>query len=156
MEKVTNFNDTVFAEDVIPASSKVVFSKETPVKNTPKKKTASPKTYTDFKFSYMGDEVSVKFKKNVFNKDRDGNDCWVYGLTCSADNEILISTHSFSGKPLTKNQIKNTFAHELVHYILDAGQYIDETSNEPMVEWIAKSLLMTVFNMNSEINKYFK
>lgn len=156
MEKVTDFDNTIFSEDVIPTSSKVVF-REGDKKVTPKKKTSTETSkYKDFTFEYMMEIYKVHFQKNVKTIDETtGESFWIYGNTCSEERIINISTHSSRGKLLTPTQIKTTFCHELVHIILSSGQYFDETQNEPLVEWIAKSLMMTIFS-GSDIEKNFK
>lgn len=161
MEKVTDFDNTIFSEDVIPASSKVVF-REGENKTTSKVKKSNVmapsrhKEYKDFAFVYMMETYKVHFQKNVKTTDETtGESFWIYGNTCAEDRIINISTHSCTGKELTPSQIKTTFCHELVHIILSSGQYFNETQNEPLVEWIAKSLMMTIFS-GSDIEKKFK
>lgn len=161
MEKVTDFDNTIFADDVIPASSNIVF-REGEKKATSKAKKSNVMTpsrhkeYKDFAFVYMMETYKVHFEKNVKVIDEtNGESYWIYGSTCTEERIINISTHSCKGKQLTPSQIKTTFLHELIHIILSSGQYFNETSNEPLVEWIAKSLMMTIFS-GSDIEKNFK
>lgn len=162
MQKITNFNDTVFSEDVNPSNEKIVFPtspkmrKEgttTKVKKTAKKSTAmvksNNKVYKDFTFDFMGDTYEVNFHDGVY--DVEDNQHWIFGNCCLADRVINISTKTQYGKPLSNNQIKTTFTHELTHIILESGQFYDESYNEHLVEWIGKCISMlfltdTIFN----------
>lgn len=165
MEKITNFNDTVFSEDVNPTNEKIVFpssikmKKEgtsTKVKKTAKKSTAmvtaNNKAYEDFTFDFMGDTYEVNFHDGVY--DMNDNEHWIFGNCCLAERVINISTKSQYGKPLSKNQIKTTFTHELTHIILESGQFFEESYNEHLVEWIGKCISM-LFLTDTRFNKIF-
>ena len=41
---------------------------------------------------------------------------------------------------MDKSEAKITLLHELIHAILDEGQYHNSSENEPMVEWLARCL----------------
>lgn len=41
---------------------------------------------------------------------------------------------------MDKNDAKIALIHELIHAILEEGQYSDPSSDEPMVEWLARSI----------------
>ncbi len=165
MQKITNFNDTVFSEDVNPSNEKIVFPtatksrKEgavTKVKKTAKKSTSvvksNNKNYEDFTFDLMGDTYEVNFHDGVY--DVEDNKQWIFGNCCLADRVINISTKTQFGKPLSKNQIKTTFTHELTHIILESGQFYDESYNEHLVEWIGKCIAM-MFLTDTRFNKIF-
>lgn len=41
---------------------------------------------------------------------------------------------------MDKSDAKITLLHELIHAILDEGQYSNASNDEPMVEWLARCL----------------
>jgi len=41
---------------------------------------------------------------------------------------------------MSKSETKITLLHELLHAILDEGQYFAQSEDEPMVEWLARCL----------------
>lgn len=65
---------------------------------------------------------------------------WAYGTCNSAANIITIATKGIDGKPLKDDVLKVTLLHELIHAILNEGQYRNSSSDEPQVEWLAKCL----------------
>lgn len=62
------------------------------------------------------------------------------GSTNPAAHRITLAKLDFDGKPMDKSEAKITFIHELIHAILDEGQYSTQSADEPMVEWIARCL----------------
>lgn len=65
---------------------------------------------------------------------------WTYGTCDSATCTITVSTKGIDGKPLKDDVIKISLLHELVHAILNEGQYRNSSNDEPLVEWLAKCL----------------
>ena len=51
-----------------------------------------------YKIDILGDKYTVEFVDKVFN----GEDKWVFGLTCTDQLKILVSTCTEDGVPLTK------------------------------------------------------
>lgn len=144
MEQVKNFDDTIFAENVIGENDVIKFprdhhrngSSSTEPKSKTKKKVS--KVYEDFDFDLFGDTFHVHFQDQVFSKEN--NNYWVFGHSNYANLEISLSTKRQNGMPLLHQQIKQTFIHEVVHMILESGQFYDESYNEALVEWIAKCI----------------
>lgn len=62
----------------------------------------------------------------------------VDGLTDSTNRVISICTKQ------TKNEIEITLLHELIHAILNTGQYLQSSKDEPMVEFLARSFLALI------------
>lgn len=85
------------------------------------------------KFELLGTKYSIKFIDDI--SDQEGNQ--VFGCTNSSTREIFIAK-SVEGKTVPYNEIEITLLHELVHAILMTGQYIEENSNEALVEWVAR------------------
>ena len=158
MEKVTNFNDTIFAEDVVPTGEKIVFPRESKPRTGGKekamssKKSPKQKKYEDFTINLFGDDIDVCFHDKVFS-DTDP-EMWIFGNCNFAERVINISLQSPSGRLLTSNQIKQTFVHEMVHIMLESGQYYDQSYDEGLVEWLAKCINMMFFS-NTTLAKHF-
>lgn len=89
-----------------------------------------------YKIDILGDKYTVEFVDKVFNSE----DKWVFGLTCTDQLKISVSTCTEDGVPLTKEQIRITLLHEIAHAICFAGCYYGYGEDEPFVEFIAKSL----------------
>lgn len=161
MEKVTNFNDTIFAEDVVTENDNIICSPYTkyPKRNNGKqaskpsnKKNTKQKKYENFTFNLFGDDIDVCFHDYVYS-DEDP-DRWIFGNSNFAEQVINLSTKKPSGNPLTSSQIKQTFIHECMHIMLESGQFYEESYNEALVEWMAKCINMIFFN-NIELSKKF-
>ena len=41
---------------------------------------------------------------------------------------------------MSKDDMKLTLLHELIHAVLDEGQYGNVSADEPMVEWLARCI----------------
>lgn len=153
MEKVVDFNDTVFAEDVVPVGAKINFPREnSKSKATSNKKAPKQKKHEDFTINLFGDDIDVCFHDKVFS-DQD-NTQWIFGNCNFAERVINISLQTPSGRNLTDSQIKQTFVHEMVHIMLESGQYYDASYDEGLVEWLAKCINMMFFS-NVTLAKHF-
>lgn len=62
------------------------------------------------------------------------------GTANSATHRITLAKLDYDGKPMDKDEAKITLIHELIHAILDEGQYHNASADEPMVEWLARCL----------------
>lgn len=51
---------------------------------------------------------------------------------------IKIRLLNREGKPVPKKELEITLLHELFHAILDEGQYLNNSMDEPLVEWLAR------------------
>lgn len=76
--------------------------------------------------------------KKTESKNKDKH--WIFGHSSLMEKTVRVSINDDKGKPIDTETIQNTSLHELVHSILTTGQYLDETRNEPMVEWITMSI----------------
>lgn len=65
---------------------------------------------------------------------------FAFGETNSARHIIQIATKGPDGEPLNDDIIEQTLIHELIHAILNEGQYLAYSDDEPLVEWLAKCL----------------
>ena len=63
-----------------------------------------------------------------------------FGL-CDPDRRIIIiGLKDVDGKPYPKEQVLNTLKHELMHMVFFEGQYLTCFNDEPLCEWLAKSI----------------
>lgn len=89
--------------------------------------------YLDKEIDLFGDKWQIKYVDEI----SDEGDNKLYGTTDYGTHIIHIAT-KVEGKPLEKEAIRITLLHELNHAILQAGQYCEISTDEPLVEWIAK------------------
>lgn len=88
-------------------------------------------------FNIFGTKYRIKFVDNVLDEESN----WIYGKTDATSKEILISTKLSNGKDVQENEILITLYHEIIHAILLIGQYVNSSSDEPLVEWLARCIL---------------
>lgn len=92
------------------------------------------------KFKFMDSVWTIKFVDRVELMDGQDPESTNFG-TCDADKRtITIGLKDRGGKPYPKEQIMQTLRHELMHMIMFEGQYLVPYSDEPMIEWMAKSI----------------
>lgn len=70
----------------------------------------------------------------------DNPNTWRFGEEDASNHTIQICTKFRNGGSLSKSEIEKNLVHELIHAILDEGQFFEESSNEPLVEWLARCL----------------
>lgn len=98
--------------------------------------------YKDKTFKFLNATYTIKYV-NTIPSDEEGV---VFGQCNIVDRIILIATKSPEGKPYPKDRIEQTLRHELMHMILFEGQYLTSYSDEPLVEWLAKSIGVLLTN----------
>lgn len=86
--------------------------------------------YKDRTIDVFGSKWKLKFVDKIDLEDDSNPD----GITDANKRLIAISTNQ------SDNEIIITLLHELIHAILDTGQYLSSSQNEPMVEFVARSL----------------
>ena len=88
-------------------------------------------------FNIFGSKYRIKFMDNVLNEEGD----WIYGKVDTSSKEIQVSIKLSNGKDIQENEILITLYHEIIHAILLIGQYTSSSSDEPLVEWLARCIL---------------
>ena len=86
--------------------------------------------YKDRTIDIFGSKWKLKFVDKIDLEDDSNPD----GITDANKRLIAISTNQ------SDNETIITLLHELIHAILDTGQYLSSSQNEPMVEFVARSL----------------
>ena len=86
--------------------------------------------YKDRTIDVFGSKWKLKFVDKIDLEDDSNPD----GITDANKRLIAISTNQ------SDNEVMITLLHELIHAILDTGQYLSSSQNEPMVEFVARSL----------------
>lgn len=96
--------------------------------------------FKDRKFKFMDSVWTVKFVDRVELLDGQDPQATNFGL-CDADRRLItIGLKDAGGKPYRKEQVLQTLRHELMHMIMFEGQYLECFNDEPLVEWLAKSI----------------
>lgn len=98
------------------------------------------KVFKNRKFKFMDSVYSIRFVDRVPLLDNQDPDSVNFGQ-CNIDKkEILIGLRDAEGNFYREEQIENTLRHELMHVIMFEGQYNNCYADEPLIEWLAKSL----------------
>ena len=92
--------------------------------------------FNNKQFDIFGTVFTIKL---VDTLDEDDNNLH-YGLTEGNTKEIRISKEVMKAKQ-PNSEIYITLVHEIIHAILDTGQYIEESEKEPLVEWLARCII---------------
>lgn len=91
------------------------------------------------KFKIFGEPWKIKWVKCITNPDNPEQ--WRWGETNNATHLIRVSQECIDGTPIPFRTQEITRFHEMVHVMLDEGQYCQESQNEALVEWLAKCLV---------------
>lgn len=86
--------------------------------------------YKDRTIDIFGSKWKLKFVDKIDLEDDSNPD----GITDANKRLIAVSTNQ------SDNEVMITLLHELIHAILNTGQYLNSSQNEPMVEFVARSL----------------
>lgn len=91
------------------------------------------------KFKFMDSVWKIEFVDRVpLMEGQEGGTN--FGL-CDPDRRIItIGLKDADGKSYAKEQVINTLRHELMHMVLFEGQYVSCFNDEPLCEWLAKSV----------------
>lgn len=87
------------------------------------------------KFQFQGIDWEIHWVDEI-KRDDDGI---TYGNTDFAKRIVTLSTEA-KGVPIPELAVNRTLWHELVHLILEEGQYGEASSDEAMVELLGKGI----------------
>ena len=92
--------------------------------------------FNNKQFDVFGTIFTIKL---VDTLDKDDN-LLHYGSTEGNTKEIRISKEVMKVKQ-PNSEIYVTLVHEIIHAILDTGQYLEESQKESLVEWLARCII---------------
>ena len=92
--------------------------------------------FNNKQFNIFGTVFTIKLVDTLDEEDK----LLYYGITECNTKEIRISKEVIKAKQ-PDSEIYITLVHEIIHAILDTGQYFEESQKEPLVEWIARCII---------------
>lgn len=88
-------------------------------------------------FKFFNETYSIRYVDHI-DSEEDGT--YSFGCTDLVNKVITIALKGSDGKQYSSAHLEQILRHELVHVILAEGQYLEESLNESLVEWIAKCI----------------
>ena len=92
--------------------------------------------FNNKQFDIFGTVFTIKL---VDTLDEDDNNLH-YGLTEDNIKEIRISKEVMKAKQ-PDSEIYITLVHEIIHAVLNTGQYLEESQKEPLIEWLTRCII---------------
>ena len=92
--------------------------------------------FNNKQFNIFGTVFTIKL---VDTLDEDDNNLH-YGLTEDNTKEIRISKEVIKAKQ-PDSEIYITLVHEIIHAVLNIGQYFEESQKEPLIEWLTRCII---------------
>lgn len=88
-------------------------------------------------FKFFNETYSIRYVDHI-DSEEDGT--YSFGCTDLVNKVITIALKGSNDRQYSNTHIEQILRHELVHVILAEGQYLEESLNESLVEWIAKCI----------------
>lgn len=92
--------------------------------------------FNNKRFDIFGTTFTIKLLDTLDKED----DMLHYGLTEGNTKEIRISKEVMKAKQ-PDSEIYLTLVHEIMHAILDTGQWLEESQKEALIEWLARCII---------------
>ena len=92
--------------------------------------------FNNKQFDIFGTVFTIKLVDTLDEEDNNLH----YGITECNIKEIRISKEVMKAKQ-SDSEIYITLVHEIIHAVLDTGQYLEESQKESLVEWIARCII---------------
>lgn len=92
--------------------------------------------FNNKQFDVFGTVFTIKLVDTLDKED----DMLHYELTEGNTKEIRISKEVMKAKQ-PDSEIYVTLVHEIIHAVLDTGQYLEESQKEPLIEWLARCII---------------
>lgn len=92
--------------------------------------------FNNKQFDVFGTIFTIKLVDTLDEEDSN----LYYGLTEGNIKEIRISKEVMKAKQ-PDSEVYVTLVHEIIHAVLDTGQWIEESQKEPLVEWLARCII---------------
>lgn len=91
----------------------------------------------DKKIDILGTPYQIKFVDYI-HADEEGN-CMM--AECDSSLQLIrVCRKDRKGNPISNELIKQNLCHEIVHAILNEGQYFNQSADEPLVEWLGRNI----------------
>ena len=92
------------------------------------------------KIDIFGSKYTIKIVDKI--EDEDG-----YYLGTTYHNKRIIELARYTNNvKISNNEIIETLLHEINHAILNTGQYLNLSHDEPLIEWLARCYYSILFN----------
>lgn len=92
--------------------------------------------FNNKQFDIFGTTFTIKLVDTLDEDDK----LLHYGLTEGNTKEIRINKEVMKAKQ-PDSELYVTLVHEIIHAVLDTGQYLEESQKEPLVEWLARCII---------------
>lgn len=92
--------------------------------------------FNNKQFDIFGTVFTIKLVDTLDEDDK----LLHYGLTEGNTKKIRISKEVMKAKQ-PDSELYVTLVHEIIHAVLDTGQYLEESQKEPLVEWLARCII---------------
>nr|UWI03889.1 MAG: Putative metallopeptidase [Bacteriophage sp.] len=92
--------------------------------------------FNNKQFDIFGTIFTIKL---VDTLDKD-DELFHYGIAACNAREIRISKEVLKAKQ-PDSELYITLVHEIMHVVLDTGQYLEESQKEPLVEWLTRCII---------------
>ena len=88
-------------------------------------------------FDIFGTKYTIGWVDEISDKAAQGT---TVGLCDSTNAKVWIATKLPNGDTVPKADMEKNLIHELIHAILNEGQYLAVSTDEPLVEWLARCI----------------
>ncbi len=85
----------------------------------------------------FGTEYTIEYPNEVAYTGATGDVVGVYGK-CDSSNKKLLIAKKLNGIKQSPQDMQLTLYHEFIHAALIEGQYLESSTDEPMIEWLAR------------------
>ena len=92
--------------------------------------------FNNKQFDIFGTTFTIKLVDTLDDEDN----MLHYGLTEGNTKEIRVSKEVMKAKQ-PDSEIYLTLVHEVVHAVLDTGQWLEESQKEALVEWLTRCII---------------
>ena len=92
--------------------------------------------FNNKQFNIFGTVFTIKLVDTLDEEDK----LLHYRITECNTKKIRISKEVMNAKQ-PNSEIYITLVHEIIHAVLDTGQYLEESQKEPLVEWLTRCII---------------
>lgn len=92
--------------------------------------------FNNKQFDIFGTVFTIKLVDTLDEEDK----LLHYEIIEGNTKEIRISKEVMKAKQ-PDSEIYITLVHEIIHAVLDTGQYLEESQKEPLIEWLARCII---------------